>query len=139
MVKNRKAIAIVLLTYVIVQCIFVSWSAFSTDDFWLAYHNLQYKNTLPYRDFSPYKSVLGYYVLLIPLIVFHGILTPLVFTKIWIILINTIGIGLAFFWLKKFYQEHVVLLSLILILVSPTFLFFSTEIRVDILSWWICL
>src|SRR3990167_3164419 len=56
----RESTREVVVTYVIVQCIFVSWSAFSTDDFWLAYHNLQYKNTLPYRNFSPYKSVLGY-------------------------------------------------------------------------------
>src|ERR1700722_6810901 len=90
---NRALLAIGLL-YLACQVVFLSYTAFSADDFWLAFHTYQFKHQLPYRDFAPYKTVLGYYVLLLPMLFTHGILQPLLAIKLFYALINC-----AFLWL----------------------------------------
>lgn len=134
-----SAIAILLLIYLISQWFYITYAQFSIDDFWLAYHAYQYKNGLPYRDFLPYKSVLGYYVFLIPLLLFHGVMSPLIYTKAWIVLINAFFLGAAAIWLKKFFSAQAVFCSLVLIIFSPTFMLYSSEIRVDLFAYWACL
>ena len=132
-------ILLICFGYLIIQCAYITYAAFSIDDFWLAYHTYQYKKALPYRDFAPYKSVLGYYIFLLPMTLFHGVLTPLFYTKLWITLINTIALGGAFFWLKKFFSPSAILTGIILIVCSPIFILYSSEIRVDLLAYWCCL
>lgn len=127
------------LAYFIIQCAYIRFAMFSLDDFWLAYHTKQYETALPYRDFSPYKSVLGYYVFLLPIHFFHGVLTPLFYTKVWIALINTFFMVGTSLWLKKFFTSKAILVSFLLIVTTPSFLLFSSEIRVDVLAYWFCL
>lgn len=118
---------------------YIAHTVLSIDDFWLAYHTQEYQSKLPYRDFLPYKSVLGYYLMLIPLSIFHGVLTPLLYTKAWMAFINAvflIGISLG---LSRFYSPKAVIASLVLILCTPIFYLFSSDIRVDLLAYWMCL
>ncbi len=127
------------LVYLLIQFFYVPFALLSLDDFWLAYHSHHYKTGLPYRDFLPYKTVLGYYVFLLPMSFFQGLLSPLVYTKLWIVLINTgFLLGIAF-WLRKFFNAKAIFISLMLIISSQLFLSYSSDIRVDLLAYWLCL
>lgn len=133
------AVVIICLLYFITQCCYLSYAHFYRDDFWLAYHTTLYKKAMPYRDFAPYKSVLGYYVLLMPMYLFHGVVSSLLSVKIWVALINTLFLTLTSVWLSKFFAKKAILLSLVIIISTPLFIMFSSEIRTDVLSTWFCL
>ena len=118
---------------------YIAHNIFSVDDFWLAYHTFHYKIALPYRDFAPYKTVLGYYLLLLPMLVTQGTLTTLFAVKGWLVAVNIIAITCCGIWLKKFFSSAATLMSLAMLLSSFAFLAYSTEIRVDLLAYWFCL
>ncbi|MDR3478829.1 MAG: hypothetical protein P4M14_12465 [Gammaproteobacteria bacterium] len=142
--KNTSAnyscgIIAICLLYFVIQFFYVSYAALSVDDFWLAFHTFQYKSALPYRDFAPYKTILGYYLLVIPMSFFHGVLTPLINTKIFVASINTGFLLLTSLWLKKFFSSLSVLTGLVLAVSTHFFLSYASEIRVDMLAFWLCL
>ena len=132
-------IVVICISYLVIQGFYITYAKFSMDDLWLAYHTFQYKTGLPYRDFAPYKSVLGYYICLPPMILFHGVLNPLLYTKAWLVLINSFFLAGTSLWMKKFFSQKAVLTSLVLIITMPIFLIISSEIRVDLLAYWLCL
>ncbi|MFI4917962.1 MAG: hypothetical protein ACHP65_00235 [Legionellales bacterium] len=132
-------LGMVCLTYLVLQWCLISYGLFSKDDFWLAYHLSAYKSGLPYRDFTPYKSVLGYYVFLLPMVVFHGVITPLLFTKAWIALLNASFLFGAAVVSKKYFSKAAILTTLVILIFTPTFFAYSAEIRVDLLAYWLCL
>ncbi|CDZ76732.1 hypothetical protein BN59_01007 [Legionella massiliensis] len=133
------SLGILCLAYLIFEGFFVFYAALSMDDFWLSYHNYQYKSALPYRDFPPYKTVLGYYLFLIPLSLFHGVLKPLIYTKLWVAILNALCMGGLGIWLRKFFDSLAILYALLLVAVLELFLFYSVDIRVDIITYWTCL
>ena len=127
------------LGYLAIQLGFISYEKLTVDDLWLSYHTYQFKSLLPYRDFSPYKTALGYYLLLIPLGLFHGVIMPLLCTKAFIALINTILLSLTSVWMKRFFNGKAIITSMLLLIFAQFFLNYSAEIRVDIFAYWLCL
>ena len=83
------------LMYLAIQLGFISYEKLTVDDLWLSYHTYQFKSLLPYRDFSPYKTTLGYYVLLIPLSLFNGVIMPLLCTKAFVAFINAVLLSIT--------------------------------------------
>lgn len=132
-------ILLLCLAYFLFELGYISYAKFSLDDFWLSYHTYQYKLALPYRDFSPYKTVLGYYFYLPPLILFDGVISPIIYTKLWIVLINVFFLAVAAKWLKIFFSPRAVITTLMLIISMQIFLCFSVDVRVDLLAYWFCL
>jgi hypothetical protein len=126
----------VLLFYFTLEWLSIHHKALCNDDFWLTYHNMEYLKGMPYRDFPPYKSVLGYYFFLPGLLLsphLQGII-PFIHMKLWIACLNIIGfLGIAL-WMKKFYTPKAILFTLLIIIPSPMFLYSSTQIRVDFLA-----
>lgn len=131
-------IVAICLSYFIVQAFYINYAIFSMDDLWLAYHTYHYKTALPYRDFAPYKSVLGYYIFL-PTVSLPGIIEPLLYTKIWLVLINALSLGGISLWMKRFFSKKAIVTSLVLLISMPIFLLYSSEIRGDLLGFWLCL
>jgi hypothetical protein len=126
----------IFLVYFFIEWFYVHYNAMTMDDLWLTYHNLEYLHHLPYRDFSPYKTVLGYYFLLPPLIISPdktGI-TPFIHIKIWLVCLNTLGLIMLSIWMKKFYTNRAIFLAMVLVIFSHVFIFSSPEVRVDFLS-----
>lgn len=123
--------------YGVFQFFYLQYAAFSVDEFWFAHNIYQYKTHLPYRDFMPYKSVLGYYLLLLPFD--FAYLAPLLYTKYFIVAVNTVCFTLAALWAKKFFPSSAVLCTLALLLFSEFFLLYSGNLRVDIFAYWLCL
>lgn len=114
-----------------------AYTMLPVDDFWFSHRIYQFKTELPYRDFAPYKTVLGYYVLLIPMLLSHGLFNTLIATKHFIALINASVILIAALWLERYFTRKSILISLSLVLFSDIFLFYSTNIRVDLIGYWL--
>lgn len=118
---------------------FNQYAMISVDEFWFAHRTYQYKDGLPYRDFSPYKTVLGYYILLLPMLVSSGILHTLIVMKNFIALLNAVVLLIASCWLTKYFSRTGVLCSLALLSCMEIMLTYSTNIRVDLIAYWFCL
>lgn len=131
------ALPAICLSYLIFQLIYIPNAALSVDEFWFAHHIFQYTQQLPYRDFLPYKTVVGYYLLSIPLWFSHALLQPLYLIKDEIAWINTFCIAGASIWLMRFFQPRAVIFSVLLILANNLFLIYSVDLRVDMLTSWL--
>ncbi|HTM05940.1 MAG TPA: hypothetical protein VL201_01755, partial [Patescibacteria group bacterium] len=127
------------LAYFLFQLFNNQFACWNVDDFWFAHRIYQFKANLPYRDFAPYKTVLGYYILLPSMIFGHDALSPLLYTKNLIAVLNTACFALTGYWLTKFFPKNAVLITLALMMSAVFVLNYSTNIRVDLLAYWLCL
>lgn len=138
----RRSFYIILslscLIYFSIQLFYTAYAMLSVDEFWFAHWIYQYKSGIPYRDFSPYKTVLGYYFLLPVMLFSHDILTPLYSIKNTFAVINTFLFFSSAIWLKKFFSKEGVLISIVILMFTEFVLTYSTNIRVDFLSYWFC-
>lgn len=137
--SKKKIIAAIILfsiAYLCFQLFYIPYSEFTADELWFARHIYQYTNGLPYRDFPPYKTVIGYYLLTLPYYLSHQVLTPYFLIKDEIALINTLVLGCSSIWLTKFFNPKAVLWALLLIMFNQLFLLYSVDLRVDMLTGW---
>lgn len=130
-------IILLSLCYFIFQYFFIPYEILAVDEFWNSHHIYQYTLHTPYKDFLPYKTILGYYLLSIPLYFSHGILTPIFYIKNEISFINTLLICCIALWSTRFFQAKAIFATLALILMTPLFLLHSTELRIDMLATWL--
>lgn len=127
------------IAYLIFESAFIFYGALAPDEFVFTRHIYEFTFHIPYRDFPPYKTILGYYILSIPMFFSHALLAPIFLIKNEIALINMGCILLASYWATRFFNRNAVLLSLLAILVNGMFLIYSTDLRVDMLTSWACL
>jgi hypothetical protein len=125
--------------YLVVQLVCIPKVWLEVDELWYAHHIYQYTRHVPYLNFPPYKTVLGYYLLMLPLYVVHGVLTPIYFIKSEIALINTLAMVSVAWWAVRLFQPRAVFYTLVLIISNQLFLIYSTQVRVDMLASWLCL
>jgi hypothetical protein len=135
----RLGIGLLCVCYIIFQFIYIPYSVLARDELWFAHHIYQYIQHIPYRDFAPYKTVLGYYLLSIPLYFFHGMLAPLYYIKDEIAIINACAIGGIALWASQWFQPRAIFYTLLIIISSQLFLIYSADLRVDMLASWLCL
>lgn len=115
------------------------YTMLSADEFWFAHHTQQYLEYLPYRDFAPYKTVVGYYFLLPFMSLSKDIINTLVFTKHALAFVNCLIIMGASIWLSRYFSRGAILTSLFLFVTAEIVLTYSTNIRVDLFAYWFCL
>src|SRR5436190_991739 len=125
-----------LAAYLGFELYFNSHTLITVDEFWFAHRTYQFKSGLPYLDFAPYKTILGYYLLLPPMLISHGIMPTLLAMKNYLAILNTGVLFAGAIYLNKLFNKPAVLIALIIILTSQIMLFFSTNIRVDLLGYW---
>lgn len=133
------SITLICSVYLLYQFLAIPIGALTADEFVFARHIYEYTYNLPYRDFSPYKTTLGYYLLSIPLYFSHDVLTPLFLLKNQIVLINTICIGISAFWATKIFDKRATALALLVIVANQIFFVYGSDLRVDMLTSWLCL
>lgn len=124
--------------YVGFEFFFNQYAMFGVDEFWFAHRIFQYKTAWPYRDFAPYKTVLGYYILLIPMLFSHNIIQTLILMKNVIAFLNACLLFCSACWLTRFFSKSGILIALVISLLSEITLSYSTNIRVDLLGYWWC-
>lgn len=132
-------LTLLCLAYLGFEFFFNQYAMISVDEFWFAHRIYEYKDGLPYRDFAPYKTVIGYYLLLLPMLSVKGILNTLIFTKNAIAVFNTLVLFISATWLTRFFSPRGVLGSVALLVCMEVMLTYSTNIRVDLIAYWFCL
>jgi hypothetical protein len=89
---------------------------------------------LPYRDFAPYKTVLGYYLELLPLSLAGELWRSLVAVKVLLVLANAAAMAGVALRLARIYRPAAVVLATGLLAAMSTFVERSGELRVDMLT-----
>ena len=135
----QSSILLICLSYFIFECFFIPFEVLSADEFVFARHIYEYTFHIPYLDFQPYKSVIGHYLLVIPLFFSHTLFEPIFYIKEEIALLNTACIALTCYWGATLFDKRAVLLTMLALLANHYFLIYSTDLRVDMLTSWCCL
>lgn len=137
---SKKALltfSVIVLAYFISQLFIINYVPLAADEFWFAHHIFQYTHKIPYRDFIPYKTTLGYYLLSPPFFLSHDIIKPLFWIKYQMNVFNTASIGILMLWLNKYYDYKSIALAIILCITCSLFLRHFNELRVDALTTWV--
>lgn len=131
------SLIILCLGYLLFQIWYLPQQMLGPDEFWFAKHIYQYTKNIPYQDFLPYKTTLGYYLLTPSFWLSQDAFNTLIYTKLEIAMINTCMLAISAGWLRRYFQPSAVLITLALVLASQLFMLYSTELRVDMLSAWV--
>lgn len=132
---SRILIAMVSF-YFFLQLFQTYFQKIECDEFWFAYHIEQYLHKIPYLDFLPYKSVLGYY-LFTPAFFFSGsVFNTLWLAKVESAVINTIALCLAGFWLARYYRPVLILFTFVILIFNESFLIYSSSLRPEMMIVW---
>jgi len=138
-VSNRRAVLIAAalsLLYFGIQLVYILSLPLVMDEFDGANEAYQLLQLTPYQDYRPYKTVLGYYIQLPPLLVTSDPWTGLMAGKIWLAAINTAAIFAATLALAALFSPASALVGQLLLICMSTFLERSSELRVDMLTAW---
>ncbi|MEO8034622.1 MAG: hypothetical protein ABI837_09325, partial [Acidobacteriota bacterium] len=128
-------LALLLLTFLAIESIYVARFPMVMDELGSAYyvhHGLH--DRVPYRDYSPYKNVLGYYVQLPLLLLPFATWTNLLLVKYAMALLAAGVLFIAAWMLRTLFDRRAVLSALALLLAMSTFLERCAELRVDAMT-----
>lgn len=137
--SKRRAVLIAAalsLLYFGMQLVYILSLPLVMDEFDGANEAYQLLQLTPYQDFRPYKTVLGYYAELPPLLLTSDPWTGLMASKIWLAAINTAAIFAATLALAAIFSPASALVGQMLLISMTTFLERSSELRVDMLTAW---
>jgi len=123
-----------ILAYLAIELIYVVRFPLVMDEFQFGYMVNQLRHAVPYRDYVPYKTVLGYYLELPALLINDGDWNGLIAIKIELALITAAGVALAGFVMRRRFGAMPTLLALASMLFMTNFLERSAELRVDMLA-----
>jgi hypothetical protein len=94
----------------------------------------QFRAGVPYRDFMPYKTVLGYYAQLPVLTLVADPWLAMLLVKGQMAVFTATGVALAAIRLRRLFGAEQVLLGVALLFANSTFIERSAELRVDMLT-----
>ena len=126
----------VVLLYLLIETAYVLRLPLVMDEFQDAATVAAFEGGLPYRDFAPYKTVLGYYLHLPPYLIGSDTWSKLMAVKLATALLNAACLGVTALVLARWYAREAVWAGLILTVLMSTFLERSSEFRVDMLTSW---
>lgn len=138
MSKRRTVLiaAALSLLYFGIQLVYISRLPLVMDEFDGANEAYQLLELTPYQDYRPYKTVLGYYIELPPLLLTSDPWTGLMASKLWLAAINTAAIFSATLAISAIFSPASALVGQLLLIAMSTFLERSSELRVDMLTAW---
>ena len=129
-------IASLCLAYAVIEFLYVNRLPLIMDEFQGAVAVNKLASQIPYRDFMPYKTILGYYIQLIPLSLPGDIWSKLIYVKQTMVVINTVAIFFAAQMLARHFNRAAVCLATVALICMSTFLERSGALRVDMLTSW---
>lgn len=131
-----RFVAGLVLFYATVELIYAIRLPLVMDEFDGAYEVYRLLRELPYRDYAPYKTVLGYYLNLPAAILASEVWQRILLLKTELVLINVVALTAAAVFLRRVVSGAAVVLALALLIVNTAFLERSGELRVDMLTAW---
>jgi len=138
-VSKRRTVLIAAglsLLYFSIQLAYIAHLPLVMDEFDGANEAYQLLEVTPYKDYQPYKTALGYYLQLPPLVLTSDPWTGLTLSKVWLASINTAAIFGTTLALATIFTPAAALTGQLLLISMTTFLERSSEIRVDMLTAW---
>jgi hypothetical protein len=134
--RFRLSVLLVVFFYCALEAVYVARLPIVMDEFDGAYEAYRLRTSVPYRDFAPYKTVLGYYIEVLPSFVARNVWGRVMAVKFELVLINALLLVLAAFFMQRFVERSAIVVALLLLVVCSTFLERSAELRVDMLTGW---
>ena len=89
-------VAVICVIYAVIEITYVTGLLLVMDEFQGAYAVTRLSDGIPYRDFMPYKTILGYYIQLPALMLPGDTWSKLMYVKTEMTVINTVAIFFAF-------------------------------------------
>jgi hypothetical protein len=126
----------IVAVYCALQCLYIAHLPLVMDEFDGAYEAYHLRHAVPYRDFTPYKTVLGYDVELLGTFAARSVWPRILAIKTEIVLINCAVLFAAALTLSRMVSRSAVAAALALLVLCSTFLERSSELRVDMLTAW---
>lgn len=117
-----------------VQARYIAGLPLVMDEFANAGHIFRLDDALPYRDYLPYKTVVGYYLLLPALSGFDSAWHAMLAVKLEIAAVTACVLGLVACRLRRHFASPAILGALLLLCTQSTFLERASELRVDMLA-----
>lgn len=135
-VRFPRVVTAICLVYFGLQLAYVMRLPLVMDEFESAATVIDLTERFPYRDFPPYKTVLGHYLQLPAMLLGGPPWRSLMLVKLQMAVINTTALIAGAFVLRRFFSPAAVVLGLALTVLMSNFLERSSEIRVDMLTAW---
>jgi hypothetical protein len=130
----RALVLAVVGAFLLVQLRYIAGLPLVMDEFANAGHVFRVAQGVPYRDYVPYKTVLGYYLLLPGLVTFTSSWVAMLAVKVEIAIVTSVVVAGGAFRLRRHFGAPAILGALLLLCTQSTFLERSSELRVDMLS-----
>lgn len=127
-------LAVLVVFYWLLQWLYISRLPLVMDEFQGAWTVYRLVEEVPYRDFAPYKTILGYYLQLPVLLSGDGPWVPLLRVKLAMATLTAAGWLLAGWVLMKTFRPRAVVAGTALLVAMSTFLERSSALRVDMLT-----
>lgn len=124
------------LGYLALQIAYLRHLPLVTDEFDGAFDVYRLRSEVPYLDFAPYKTVVGYYLQLVPLLLGKGIWSSLFNVKYALAGLNTLLTLLAAYVARPLFSRLALALALPPWLFMSNWLERSADLRVDTLTTW---
>jgi hypothetical protein len=134
--RFRSSVLLIVLFFIAIQVFYAQRLALVMDEFDGVYEAYRLRHEIPYRDFVPYKTVLGYYVQFPATLAASTVWGRIIALKFELIVINAIMLAAAAFYLSRFLSRGAVTLALAMLTASTVMLERAGEVRVDMLTAW---
>jgi hypothetical protein len=128
------AVALLLVAYAGVESLYIAHMPLVMDEFQGAYAVHELARGVPYRDFIPYKTVLGYALQLPVLELVPGLWASMLAVKVEMMLFVVAAFAAACFVLRRSVSGGATVAALAMTLAMSDFLERSAELRVDMLT-----
>lgn len=134
--RFRRAVALLALAYCAIEALYVLRLPLVMDEFDGAYEAYRLRHEVPYRDYIPYKTVLGYAIEAVPAFFAADVWARILTIKLALALINAAMLAAAALTLGRLFDRAAVVAALLLLIACSNFLERSAELRVDMLTAW---
>ena len=136
---ERRFYPIVILLaafYCALQLLYITHLPLVMDEFDGAYEAFRLRRSLPYRDFLPYKTTLGYYIQTAGSFGWPSVWSRVMGIKFEMAVINSVMLAAAAAFLSRTVRRPAVVAALLPLIACSAFLERSSELRVDMLTAW---
>lgn len=134
--RFRLLLILLALGYFALQALSIDHNPLVMDEFDGAAEAHQLTRAVPYRDYRPYKTVLGYYAQLPAVALGSDVWSSLMLAKTEMAIVNTLMVVVAGLLLARHLRRDAVLTALAMGVLMSTFLERSADLRVDMLTSW---
>jgi hypothetical protein len=133
--KHFRGLVLMLCCgYLALQVRYVWGLPLVMDEFANAGHIIRVTQGVPYRDYIPYKTIVGYYILLPALLASDSSWTAMLVAKLEVACLTTVVVGVVALGLRRHFSAVAIVGSLSMLVTQSTFLERASELRVDMLS-----